>query len=251
MTTPYERRCLTLLRAYPPRYRAARGDELLGILLDVATPGRETPSIRESWDVIRRGLLTRWRARPPLGRWLLYRAFGTRLPYAYRWWARDDILGRWYAVRDALGYLLIAGPATAAAGSGSVVLAHIADGVSIGSNSPFLSGVWAAAGAALMSVILTKSRRRRALKKHEFHPDGTPFEAAPAWGPPRPPRVRQGPVAASAYPPVPPARSGLLAAPGAARIRCATLRAAIGRLALAIRPLAAAEVMPRTEPPAG
>jgi hypothetical protein len=46
MTTRYEQRCLTLLRAYPPRYRATRGEELIGTLLDAATPGREVPSIR-------------------------------------------------------------------------------------------------------------------------------------------------------------------------------------------------------------
>ena len=94
MTTRYEQRCRTLLRAYPPRYRAARGAELLGPLLDVATPGRDTPSIRESCDVVRGGLMTRWRARPPVWRWLLYRVLDVRLPHAYRWWARDDILGR-------------------------------------------------------------------------------------------------------------------------------------------------------------
>jgi hypothetical protein len=193
MTTPYERRCLTLLRAYPPRYRAGRGDELLGTLLDVATPGRETPSVRESWDVVRGGLLTRWRARPPVGRWLLYRGFGARLPYAYRWWARDDILGRWYAVRAGLGYLLIGGPVLVAG-----------ETVPVGSNSPILGGgLWWIAGAIILtSVIRTKGKRRRALKKHEFHPDGTPFGAAPTWGRPWPPHVRQGPVATSGYPPV-------------------------------------------------
>ncbi|WP_329249874.1 hypothetical protein OG417_03980 [Actinoallomurus sp. NBC_01490] len=208
MTTPYERRCLTLLRAYPPRYRAARGNELLGTLLDVATPGRETPSIRESWDVVRGGLRTRWRAHPPVGRWLLYRGFGARLPYAYRWWARDDILGRWFAVRNGLGFLLLGGPVLVAGETGGAVLVHIVDGVPIRSNLPVLgSGLWwTVATIVLMSVILTMDKRRRALKlkKHEFHPDGTPFEAAPTWGRPWPPHVRQGPVATSAYPPVPP-----------------------------------------------
>lgn len=85
MTQRYERRCRTLLRAYPPRYRATREDELLGTLLDVAAPGQTTPSVRQSWDIVRGGLTNRWRTRPPLHRWLGYRFLWTRLPYQHRW----------------------------------------------------------------------------------------------------------------------------------------------------------------------
>src|SRR4051812_19900903 len=98
----YERRCRTLLRAYPPRYRQSRQDELLGTLLDAAPAERDTPTLRDSWDVIRGGLQFRLHDRPPLHWWLAYRVLHKRLPYRYRWWARDDILGRYHFLRRCL-----------------------------------------------------------------------------------------------------------------------------------------------------
>jgi hypothetical protein len=54
--------------------------------------------------------MTRSRAHPPAWRWLLYRVFYVRLPYTYRWRARDDILGRWFYVRNDPGHLLFYWP---------------------------------------------------------------------------------------------------------------------------------------------
>jgi hypothetical protein len=208
MTTPYERRCLALLRAYPPRYRAARGTELLGTLLDAATPGRDTPSVRESWDVIRGGLLTRWRARPPVWRWAAYRGFGARLPYAYRWWARDDVLGRWYRVRSRLGSFLVFVPCS----YGVTAVIRAFDSVQYhhpyNSPLPHGDGWWwlaiACAALALIPIPPTDERNRRGvLKKHEFFPDGTPFEAAPMWGwtwPPQAPPASPPPTAPTPSP---------------------------------------------------
>jgi hypothetical protein len=214
MTTRYEQRCLTLLRAYPPRYRTARGAELLGTLLDVAAPGRDTPSIRESWDVIRGGLMTRWRAGPPVWRWLLYRATGARLPYAYRWWARDDILGRWFSRRNKLGRLLFNYPIFIGMLFGERAVSSVQDGTPYRSPLPNGSMWWwiAAIFATFMLVPipgLDKRARRLALEKHEFLPDGTPFEAASMWwGPAWPQQATPGtPPAAStpmARPPVAP-----------------------------------------------
>lgn len=54
-----ERRARNLLRAYPPGYRAARGEEILGTLLDATPPGRTWPPAREVASVIRGGLSAR------------------------------------------------------------------------------------------------------------------------------------------------------------------------------------------------
>ena len=202
MTTPYEQRCLSLLRAYPPRYRAARGAELLGTLLDVATPGRDTPSIRESWDIIRGGLMTRWRAHPPVWRWLLYRTTGARLPYAYRWWARDDILGRWFGARNSLGRLSVCYPIFIGALVGERAVYSVQNGVPYRSPLPDANGWWWTAIVFAVFVLvpipgLNKRNRRLALRKHEFFPDGTPFEAASGTPP--------ASLTPAAWPPVVPA----------------------------------------------
>ena len=48
-----------LLLCYPREYRRSRGEELVGVLLDVAAPGRARPTARESANLIRHGLRCR------------------------------------------------------------------------------------------------------------------------------------------------------------------------------------------------
>ncbi len=50
-----------LLWAYPAGYRAERGDEIVGVLLDCAGPGRSRPSVGDALDLTRGGLATRFR----------------------------------------------------------------------------------------------------------------------------------------------------------------------------------------------
>ncbi len=85
--------------AYPLRFRAERGDELLGLLLDLAEPGTDRLPLRLVLDVLSGGARFRFRDCPPLVRWLLYRFADVRLPERWRAWARDDILGRYYPLR--------------------------------------------------------------------------------------------------------------------------------------------------------
>ncbi|MEO3872906.1 hypothetical protein ABGB18_29170 [Nonomuraea sp. B12E4] len=106
----YERRCRLLARAYPFRYRQARGDELVGTLLDLAEPGQAGPSLRDSLDVVCGGIALRLRERPPLRHWAMYRMFHKRLPYAYRWWAHDDLRGTFYLARQCAVWLLLTSP---------------------------------------------------------------------------------------------------------------------------------------------
>ncbi|WP_031161688.1 hypothetical protein [Streptosporangium roseum] len=96
MINAYERRCRLLMRAYPPRFREHRGQELLGILLDLAAPGQTRPTLRDSFDIVRGGLLTRFRDRPPVGQWIPYRLFGRLVPDRYRMWVRDDLYSKLY-----------------------------------------------------------------------------------------------------------------------------------------------------------
>lgn len=87
------------LRAYPRRWRATYGADLLGMLADVTPPGARTIPAREGLAVLRSGWALRWREHPPFWRWLGYRLLGRRLPARYRSWVIDDLLGPLYLVR--------------------------------------------------------------------------------------------------------------------------------------------------------
>ena len=87
------------MRAYPRRWRAARGEEMFGLVADLARPGARRLSARASIDLLRGGWATRWREHPPLHNWLLYRMFDKRIPVRFRAWALDDINGYWFPLR--------------------------------------------------------------------------------------------------------------------------------------------------------
>lgn len=59
--TIYERRCRILLKAFPEEYRSGRGEELIGVLLDTATPTRRWPSLRPAAGLVAAGLRVRAR----------------------------------------------------------------------------------------------------------------------------------------------------------------------------------------------
>ena len=95
----FERSARFWLRAYPRRWRAARGEELLGVLLDLAAPGARRVGTRTALDLLRGGWATRWREHPPLLPWLGYRVLDRRLPQEYLAWAKDDIDGALHGAR--------------------------------------------------------------------------------------------------------------------------------------------------------
>lgn len=99
----FERDARRWLHAYPPRWRAERAEEALGLLADLAAPGADRLSGRERWGLLRGGLATRWRGRPPWWHWVAYRFFDRRMPRPWAPWAADDIAGTWYPVRNYLG----------------------------------------------------------------------------------------------------------------------------------------------------
>ena len=90
------------MRAYPRRWRVARGDELLELEVDLADPDDRRLGARAAFDLIRGGWATRWREHPLPHTWLLYRMFDRSIPVAYRSWALDDIDGFWYPLRNGL-----------------------------------------------------------------------------------------------------------------------------------------------------
>lgn len=95
----FERSARFWLRAYPVRWRAVRGAELIGVLRDLAGPDATRLSLREGLGLLRAGWATRWRDGPPLRTRLAYRWLDTPIPPRYREWARDDIDGRWFDTR--------------------------------------------------------------------------------------------------------------------------------------------------------
>ncbi|MBE1492557.1 GlsB/YeaQ/YmgE family stress response membrane protein [Plantactinospora soyae] len=66
-STTLERRYRRLLYAYPRRYRAVRGDELVGTYLDLAGAERSWPSPHDAADVLRGGIRERLRERGATG----------------------------------------------------------------------------------------------------------------------------------------------------------------------------------------
>jgi len=91
------------MRAYPRRWRQARGRELVDVVVDLAVPGARRLDPRSAFDLVRGGWATRLREHPLPHTWLLYRMFDRRIPVAYRSWALDDIDGFWYPMRRFLG----------------------------------------------------------------------------------------------------------------------------------------------------
>jgi hypothetical protein len=57
--SPLERRCRLLLRAYPAAYRQARGEEIIGTLLEATPAGRSWPLLRDVRCLISGGLRAR------------------------------------------------------------------------------------------------------------------------------------------------------------------------------------------------
>ena len=129
--------------AYPRRWRVARGDELLGLLLDLASPGATGVGARTAFDLLRGGWATRLREHPPLLPWLGYALIGRRIPARYRAWAKDSIESPLGPIRAVLGFL----------GLAAVTIA-LAD---LRVDQPFL---WLMSGSIMLSQASSDRKRR-------------------------------------------------------------------------------------------
>jgi hypothetical protein len=107
VVAPIERTTRFWMRAYPRRWREVRGEELLGLVVDLAGPDARHLGAPAAFDLVRGGWATRWRERPPAHTWMLYRMFDRRIPAAYRSWALDDIDGFWYPMRRNLPLIVV------------------------------------------------------------------------------------------------------------------------------------------------
>ncbi|MGW2158571.1 hypothetical protein [Nonomuraea sp. NPDC001699] len=129
---------------------------MIGTLLDLAKPEQTRPTLRDSLDVVRGGIALRLRERPPLGHWALYRLFHKRLPYTYRWWARDDLLGSRYLARQCAAWLLVTSPLWAFIGLMPIELVH-----------------WVILSTLIrmLGFLPQRSLRLHQLRRHEFNLD--------------------------------------------------------------------------------
>jgi hypothetical protein len=66
--SPLERRYRRWLRAYPADYRAQRGDEIIGLLLDTSRVGQQRADVRDIADIARHGFGMRLAAGPRIMR---------------------------------------------------------------------------------------------------------------------------------------------------------------------------------------
>ena len=104
---PIERQAALWIRAYPRRWRQERGEELLGLVVELAGPQARHLGASAALDLVRGGWATRWREHPLPHTWLAYRLLDRRIPQAYRSWALDDIDGFWYPIRRSIFSLAI------------------------------------------------------------------------------------------------------------------------------------------------
>lgn len=106
--TAFARSARFWLRAYPMRWQALYGEEVATSLAELAPAGARRLAPTAALALVRSGWATRWRGRPDLGSWMLYRLFDLPIRDCDDWVA-DDIDGRWYPVRHlALAWLVAA-----------------------------------------------------------------------------------------------------------------------------------------------
>ena len=88
-------------RAYPPRYRRARGAELHDLLVELVPEGAQRVPREVTLDVLVGGIRYRLQDRPPTVRRWAYRWFDARLDPRWAEWVRDDIDHWSYPIRRA------------------------------------------------------------------------------------------------------------------------------------------------------
>jgi hypothetical protein len=142
-----------------PRGRVARC-----VLRDSVPDRPHWPGWRVLHDLVVGGWRIRWRMHPPLRAWLGYRLFDRRLPPAWHEWARDDINGWWWRLRNnallSLVLLLVWGESV------------LVPGGFMGVEAPLLL-----VAQVPLSLVFYRRRRRLALRKHV--PDWPPMMWVP------------------------------------------------------------------------
>ncbi|WAE71030.1 DUF5313 family protein [Streptomonospora nanhaiensis] len=175
----YEQQLRRALRWYPRHYRESRGEEIVATALELRAPGATTVDRAELRGLALAGVRTRLRERPPLWAWAGYRLFGSRLPYRYRMWARDDATGRWFAVRR-FAWGLVALMAVMAACAPLAVGGALYAGVGPGGGEytvgpmPKAAESLLAVGGLWLSLFVFRLDRGSVLARHGFAPGAEP-----------------------------------------------------------------------------
>lgn len=146
----FERSARFWLRAFPRRWRAVHAAEATAVLAELAGPGTSRVPAKEAFSLVREGWATRWRGRPGLATWFLYRLVDVPIPPHLRAWAYDDITGALY-------------PARAQSSATLVLLVFVVLGV-------FDLAPWPLAGLLawwlLAAYVAVGHRRWRAIQRH-------------------------------------------------------------------------------------
>lgn len=150
-------------RAYPRRWRAARGAELLGLLADLSAPQATRLDARSVFDLVRAGWATRLREHPPVGPWLAYRIADRRLR-GHLAWVKDDIDGRGYSVRYGFSFVAVFLLATAL-----LNLGEPASAVGAMRSAAIICGGW-----LVVSALQGSRLRRQARERHLVPRAGEP-----------------------------------------------------------------------------
>jgi uncharacterized protein DUF5313 len=167
--TSVERQVHWLVRAWPYPDRIERAEEIVSTTLDLVPEGHGWLPFAVAWNLLIGGLTARWRARPPLWRWLYYE-MGGRLPMRWHRWMINDLMGpgwRFRAVRVRTTMMLTAtwlGVLT------SQAIFHAPAHHSALSN-PFLIPLYwlvLGAGIVLVSTWQAKRFRDRTLARHGY-----------------------------------------------------------------------------------
>lgn len=205
--TPLERRYRLLLLAYPRAYRAAHGEELLGVLLDCAEPGRTVPEARQAAGLVGGGLGERvwhaargdaWRDGLHLGVTAVMAAqLAVLLPYAQRipLWVLASAFGLVAVVRGRV-WAALAGAALSGAKAMMIAAAWQPVDVTLLPVYPgFLAErpLFAASGPAIVAVgyavvccgLLVLAAGARPRRRSWWWPAAVPLAAwaGPAWMP--------------------------------------------------------------------
>ncbi|MEV6928991.1 hypothetical protein AB0M46_31480 [Dactylosporangium sp. NPDC051485] len=173
MSDPLARRYGLLLLAYPSEYRERRGDELLGTVLDDASPQQRWPSGREAVSIVAQGLRARLgaaRCRTPGAVWseglqmgaLLLLGFAVAGPV-------DDLFqGAGWSVRTGIVVLLaLAGIVATLRARWIVALALTAAGLTVLLLDRWLSW-WFGAAVVALAVLAVRFRSARRARSAEW-----------------------------------------------------------------------------------
>ena len=131
-----ERRIRLLLRAYPPGYRADRGEEMLGTLLEATADGRDWPSARDAWSLLAGGIRARRAGNRQLGPVTsLRQAIALGLALYLSWGSAQfllpDPLTRAHGTPMLAGFLLAAAAFAAWTGRRTLTMATVAASLAV------------------------------------------------------------------------------------------------------------------------